>query len=156
LQKEQLMRTSIVFNLAGATLCCVGALSSVHASDDFFGHAADAPKKIVLEGIQFDPNRGVLLPPSFPELDRAAATLKSKWGVTRVEVGGHTDGRGSEAHNLALSQRRAETVRAYLIEKGLSAERLVARGYGKAQPAADNATAAGRYRNRRVELLSLD
>jgi outer membrane protein OmpA-like peptidoglycan-associated protein len=150
------MGTSLVFKLAGATLCCAGVLSYVHADPEFFGHAADAPKKIVLEGIQFDPNRGVLLPPSFPELDRAAATLKNKWGVTRVEVGGHSDSRGSDAYNLALSQRRAETVRGYLIEKGLSADRLVARGYGKTRPVAANATEAGRYRNRRVELLSLD
>lgn len=150
------MRRSVVVGALGATLWSVAPLSIAHASDGFFGHAADAPKKLVLEGLQFDPNRGELLPVSFPELDRAAATLKNKWGVTRVEIGGHTDGRGTDAHNLALSQRRAETVRAYLIAQGLSPDRLIARGYGKTQPVAENATEAGRARNRRVELISID
>lgn len=150
------MRRSVVVGALGVALASVVHLSAVHASEGFFGHAADAPKKLVLEGLRFDPNRGELLPESFPQLDRAAAILKNKWGVTRVEVGGHTDGRGSEALNLALSQRRAETVRAYLISQGLSPDRLVARGYGKTLPVADNDTDAGRARNRRVELISID
>jgi len=148
-----MLRSVVVVTAAVASL---GHVSALGASDDFFGHAADAPRKLVLEGLRFDANRGELLPESFPELDRAVSILKNKWGVTRVEVGGHTDGRGSDALNLALSQRRAESVRQYLVAQGLSPDRLIARGYGKSQPVADNESQAGRARNRRVELISID
>jgi len=87
----------------------------------------------------------------YPILDEAVKGLKV-WGDVNVEVAGHTDSVGTDEHNMDLSQRRAEAVRAYLIGKGISAERLVAKGYGESQPVADNDTEAGRFKNRRVEL----
>ena len=71
--------------------------------------------------------------------------------IASVRVEGHTDSRGSVAHNTSLSDRRAKAVRRWLIEKGIAPARLSARGYGPSRPVADNATAEGRAANRRVE-----
>jgi OOP family OmpA-OmpF porin len=115
---------------------------------------AAAPRKLTLEGVNFDNNKATLKPESFSTLDQAAATLK-EWGDVRVEVGGHSDSVGKDSYNLALSQRRAESVRQYLIGKGVAADRLTARGYGETRPVADNATEEGRLKNRRVELVAI-
>jgi outer membrane protein OmpA-like peptidoglycan-associated protein len=69
-----------------------------------------------------------------------------------VEVGGHTDNTGRKATNVRLSQARANTVRDYLIGKGVDGARITAKGYGPDQPVAENTTVAGRAANRRVEL----
>jgi len=111
-----------------------------------------APRKLTLEGVNFDSDSARLRPESLAILDNAAATLK-EWGEVKVEVAGHTDSTNSDAYNLRLSQRRAEAVRAYLIKQGVAADRLTAKGYGESRPVADNKTAAGRYKNRRVELI---
>jgi OOP family OmpA-OmpF porin len=74
----------------------------------------------------------------------------------RVEVAGHTDSRGNDSYNLKLSQRRAESVRDYLISMGIESSRLTARGYGESQPVATNSTEGGRAQNRRVVLRRLD
>ncbi|WP_334044903.1 OmpA family protein [Burkholderia ambifaria] len=71
---------------------------------------------------------------------------------TRVEVDGYTDATGSDAHNQALSKRRADAVAAYLREHGLKADAFAATGHGEANPAASNDTVEGRARNRRVEI----
>jgi OOP family OmpA-OmpF porin len=114
--------------------------------------AAPAPKKLTLEGVNFDNDSASLRPDSMVLLDSAVATLK-EWGEVKVEVAGHTDSVSSDAYNLELSQRRAETVRAYLVDKGIAADRLTAKGYGEAHPVSDNDTPEGRFRNRRVELI---
>ncbi|MCS7001538.1 MAG: OmpA family protein [Dehalococcoidia bacterium] len=72
-----------------------------------------------------------------------------------MEVAGHTDSRGSDAYNLALSQRRAETVLKYLTDNGVT-NTLRARGYGERQPVASNRDEAGRAQNRRVVLRILE
>jgi len=112
------------------------------------------PRKLTLEGVNFDNDSATLRPDSIATLDAAAATLK-EWGEVRIEVAGHTDSVDTDAYNLKLSQRRADAVRAYLIEKGIAAERLFAKGYGEAQPVADNRTPEGRFKNRRVELIQM-
>jgi OmpA-OmpF porin, OOP family len=94
-----------------------------------------------------------LMPEASTTLDEAIATLRMNPDV-RVEVAGHTDARGADAYNLDLSQRRAEAVRRYLIEKGVT-NVLTARGYGEREPIADNMTEAGRAENRRVVLRIL-
>jgi len=66
-------------------------------------------------------------------------------------VAGHTDSVGSDAYNDKLSMRRASSVSKYLISKGISGDRLIARGYGETRPIADNNTALGRAKNRRTE-----
>ena len=69
---------------------------------------------------------------------------------------GHTDARGGAPYNRALSQRRAAAVVTALVKRGVPAERLVAQGFGPDRPVADNATAEGRAKNRRVELRVVD
>ncbi len=110
------------------------------------------PQKLVLEGVNFDFDKATLRPEAGAIIDRNAAAL-DKWGDVKIEVAGHTDSIGTEAYNMGLSQRRAETVRNYLIGKGIAADRLTAKGYGESQPVADNATKEGRFKNRRVELI---
>lgn len=119
--------------------------------------AATAPfvptpeKPIVLEGVNFQTNKAVLLEESAQILDRVAESLVAHPDVN-VEVGGHSDADGGEAYNLKLSERRANAVRDYLIKKGVPATQLSARGYGEAQPIADNVSPEGKAANRRVEL----
>ena len=79
-----------------------------------------------------------------------------EWPEVKVEIQGHTDGRGSAVINLRLSQARAEAARLYLVQKGISPDRLTAAGYGKSRPIANNNTAEGRQNNRRVELHRID
>jgi outer membrane protein OmpA-like peptidoglycan-associated protein len=82
--------------------------------------------------------------------------MKQNPDIRKVRVEGHTDSKGSDAYNIKLSQRRANAVRDYLIAHGVEADRLVAVGYGETRPVADNGTAEGRARNRRVEFTILE
>ena len=109
------------------------------------------PPPLVLEGVQFDNDKATLRPEAFAILDKVAIGLKD-WGDVNIEVAGHTDSKSDDEYNLKLSQRRAEAVRDYLISKGISADRLTAKGYGESKPIADNETEEGRFKNRRVEL----
>ena len=109
---------------------------------------------LVLQGVTFTTGSATLAPTSYPVLDRVAESLVANAEV-RVEVQGHTDNSGAIATNRRLSQSRANSVRNYLISKGVAADRLTAVGYGPDQPKAANTTAAGRAENRRVELKQL-
>lgn len=111
-------------------------------------------KPLVLEGVHFETNQALLTEDSKQILDRVAQSLLDHPEI-KLEIGGHTDATGSDAHNLKLSQARAEAVRDYLISKGIASERLTARGYGEVMPIADNQTKEGRARNRRTELKRL-
>ncbi len=115
---------------------------------------ADKPT-LVLQGVTFATGSAVLSDNSQTVLDIVAESLKGNPDV-RVEVGGHTDATGSRALNTRLSQARAESVRTYLISQGVPATQLTARGYGPDNPVATNSTAAGRARNRRVELKKIN
>lgn len=86
------------------------------------------------------------------ELDELAATMRRYPDIEQIEVVGHTDSRGAAAFNQALSERRAEAVRDYLVRRGVAAERITTLGMGPRQPIASNDTAAGRAQNRRVEI----
>ncbi len=108
-------------------------------------------RTIVLEGVNFETGSANLTDQSHTTLDRVAASLAA-YPLLRVEVAGYTDSRGSAATNLRLSQARAAAVRTYLLDKGVPPRQLTSRGFGAGNPIASNATAAGRARNRRVEL----
>ena len=115
----------------------------------------EAETRIVLEGVNFETNSAQLTAQARMILTRVGETLQGNPEV-RVEVGGHTDNTGSRAYNMGLSQRRAESVVAYLVQQGVAANQLEARGYGPDNPVADNGTRDGRAQNRRVELQRLD
>jgi outer membrane protein OmpA-like peptidoglycan-associated protein len=108
----------------------------------------------LLETLLFASNRTTIQRKSFKVLDAAALVIKNH-AEMRVEIEGHTDDRGSDAFNLKLSDGRAAAVKKYFIKKGVPAARLSSKGFGEAQPIADNKTTLGRGKNRRVELLIL-
>lgn len=114
---------------------------------------AEIPKKLVPD-ISFEDNSARLTNKSLPVLDNVAKTING-WGDVKVEVGGHTDRRKTSKadYNLKLSNSRANTVRDYLVSKGVAADRLIARGYGFEQPIAENDPKTGSAINRRVELV---
>jgi OOP family OmpA-OmpF porin len=99
----------------------------------------------------FDFDKAVLKPEGKAELDKMASKLNSINLEVIIAVG-HTDSVGTDAYNQKLSIRRAEAVKAYLVSKGLDDKRVYTEGKGEKQPIADNKTAAGRAKNRRVEI----
>ncbi len=105
----------------------------------------------ILQPITFETDRDVIQPGSVPVLEEVAHVLAAHPGIAHVRIEGYTDSRGSAAHNTALSDRRARVVRRWLVDKGIAAGRLGAKGFGPARPVADNATPEGRAVNRRVE-----
>ena len=100
--------------------------------------------------ISFETDSATLRRESTVMLDKLAA-IADRCPDTHIQVAGHTDARGSDEFNLWLSQARAESVTSYLVGKGVDDTRLSAIGYGASQPIADNVTAAGLARNRRIE-----
>lgn len=112
---------------------------------------------IRLQNVNFDTGKAKILPESFQTLDEVADIL-GRWPDLRIEIAGHTDSRGTDARNMALSQARAASVRDYLVNKfpELRPEQFTAKGYGESQPVATNSTALGRARNRRVEFRVLN
>ena len=112
-------------------------------------------KTFVLEDCNFDFGKATLQPESYTVLDELVSYLVRK-DDEKIEIGGHTDNVGSAASNLKLSQERANAVRDYLIAKGISADRLFAKGYGMTEPVADNKTEDGRAQNRRTEVKVLN
>ncbi len=112
-------------------------------------------KTFVLDDVNFETGKADLKPESFPVLDELVAFLTRK-DDERIEIGGHTDNVGKPASNITLSMERAKSVMAYIISKGIDANRLTAKGYGSSVPVESNATAAGRAINRRTEVKILD
>lgn len=102
--------------------------------------------------VSFDVGRYAIKPNMRPVLDRLASTL-NQHPVTTVTIVGHTDSTGSDAVNEPLSVNRAAATRDYLVQRGVSAQRVAVDGRGSRQPIADNSTAAGRAMNRRVEIF---
>jgi outer membrane protein OmpA-like peptidoglycan-associated protein len=111
-------------------------------------------KRAVLYGIRFDSNADVPRPESGATLDDLAALLGKEAGL-RLLVEGHTDATNTDACHPDLSERRARSVVAALVKRGVEASRLQAKGSGRTRPVADNATAHGRALNRRVEVSTL-
>jgi len=113
-------------------------------------HGCTITEEIALKGVHFETDSAVLAADSSAVLNDAVATLKKNPTLV-IEVRGHTDSRGSKKHNQVLSQKRAESVEAYLKEHGVS-NTLSAKGFGENNPKADNKTEEGRAENRRVSL----
>lgn len=112
--------------------------------------------KIVIWGkIFYDTDKATIKPISFPVLDDVVDVMKKNPQLKLVEVQGHCDIRGSDAYNMNLSQRRAESAMNYLAEKGVEPSRLAAKGYGFRNPIADNKTREGMSQNRRTEFVIL-
>jgi OOP family OmpA-OmpF porin len=144
-----------------------GFADKVDACPDVPGVAPDGcPKKYNLvvvtaqkielkQTVFFDFNRATIKSVSFALLDEVGQAMADNPTI-KVEIGGHTDSVGNDAFNARLSQARAESVRAYLIKRGIASNRMVAKGYGENVPIADNRTEVGRSQNRRVEFVITD
>jgi outer membrane protein OmpA-like peptidoglycan-associated protein len=120
---------------------------------------ADQPtaKASVALNVFFEFNSDKILTEYYPDIDKLGKVLTApQYNSYRVQIEGHTDSVGADGYNQVLSQRRAESVKRYLIQKfPVKADRLVVRGYGESRPMASNDTNEGRGQNRRVEVVNL-
>ncbi|MBP6731516.1 MAG: OmpA family protein [Chitinophagales bacterium] len=112
------------------------------------------PKTFTLDNVFFDSGKSTLRAESNKELNELAEYMNLQKTLV-IEIAGHTDNVGAVEANQKLSEDRANAVKKYLQTKGIAAERVVAKGYGDSQPVADNATAAGKQKNRRTEVRIL-
>jgi outer membrane protein OmpA-like peptidoglycan-associated protein len=111
---------------------------------------------ITLSGsVLFVTNHSDLLPSAQVKLNEVAGALTKQDAESKIVVEGHTDSQGEASYNQDLSQRRAQSVRDYLVSRGIAADRITAQGFGLTRPIADNASAEGRANNRRVEIVVL-
>ena len=108
--------------------------------------------KIVTHGINFDIDKATIRPESMGTLNQIKAVLVANPDL-KFEIDGHTDNTGAAAHNLTLSQQRAEAVKAQLVTMGIDASRLTTKGFGDTQPMTSNDTPDGKANNRRVEFV---
>lgn len=117
----------------------------------------DVQKKevVISEAVLFDFNEATLRPDGDSVLRQVVGVLQSHPELKLIEIQGHTDDKGDALYNLDLSQRRVETVMAWLVSQGVSPDRLVAKGYGESSPIKTNSTEAGRAANRRVQFMIL-
>ena len=108
-----------------------------------------------MEDVQFELNSAELTAGSSKSLDKAVEGM-NKYSDLSIEIQAYTDSMGKAAYNQSLSEKRADSVREYMIGKGIAANRMEAKGYGESNPIADNSTREGRATNRRVELKIID
>ncbi len=115
---------------------------------------APVPEKVCITlNIEFDYDKSDIKPKYHDEIGKVSDFMK-KYPKTTAVIEGHTDNRGGYKYNIKLSERRAESVRNYLVEKfGINADRLSAKGFGYTKPVASNKTAEGRQKNRRVDAI---
>jgi OOP family OmpA-OmpF porin len=134
---------------------CVKEPETKNGFEDDDGCPDTIPEKVkkftgVVEGIYFDQGKATIRKQSTRVLDAAVKVLQEFPSVS-MEISGHTSSEGDQAFNDKLSQERADSVKQWLVDKGVSADRIKTRGAGPSEPIADNKTAAGRAKNRRIE-----
>lgn len=146
--------SGLALSSGGAALGVQGKVQDLAgALRDLGANETDLEVRIELPAdVLFDVDKSDIRADAARALKQLATVIRSYSGPVRLI--GHTDSDGSDAHNLALSQRRAESVRAWLVEReGIPAARLATSGEGESRPAAANDTAANKQRNRRVEVI---
>ena len=139
---------------------CPNEPETINQVNDSDGCPDEVPKQVqklsgVLRGIFFDVDKDTIKAKSRPTLENAVKVL-TEFPDTRWRIEGHTDSDGDREHNMDLSRRRAEAVRAYLIGRGIDPARLESQGLGPDVPLDTNDTAAGKARNRRIEFELID
>jgi len=137
---------------------CPNQPETMNGYKDDDGCPDDKPVEIkqtmTLTGVNFKTASAELLEESYYVLEKVYNSLEAFPNV-KVEIGGHTDNQGGEGYNVALSNDRAKAVMNYLVQRGIGADRITAKGYGKARPIATNDTPEGRAKNRRVEVVPI-
>ncbi len=138
---------------------CTNNPETVNGFKDSDGCPDEKPQEIkqtlILKGVNFKTASSELLEESYYVLETVFNSLEAYSNI-RIEIAGHTDNQGSSDYNLQLSYDRAKSVMEYFVMRGISQDRIVARGYGKERPIAPNTTAEGRAKNRRVEVIPLN
>jgi outer membrane protein OmpA-like peptidoglycan-associated protein len=134
---------------------CPDEPETVNGFEDDDGCPDELPEEVkkytgVIEGIYFDTGKATIRSKSYVTLDAAVKVLID-YPSLRVDISGHTDTQGKREKNLVLSQDRANSVKAYIVGKGVAEDRITTRGAGPDEPIGDNATKAGRQMNRRIE-----
>lgn len=114
----------------------------------------EAVPRFVLDGVTFDTGKATIKPESYVRLDKVSEFLVYK-SSARIQISGHTDNVGNPKTNKALSLKRAQACRDYLISTGIDGSRIEAVGYGDERPVASNDTEEGRQQNRRIEAIQL-
>jgi uncharacterized repeat protein (TIGR01451 family) len=153
LRPDSILSTSITLKWIFESLA-VDSSANISYAVQVDRSAAERGGPLHLEGVTFELDRAELTPAAKIALDKFAVLLAQKLQENpndSLEIGGHTDSAGSDEYNLGLSQRRAESVKAYLISKDKIFERLIAKGYGERRPVVPN-RAECREKNRRVEI----
>lgn len=110
------------------------------------------PRTFTFEKLNFDTNKSDIRPADAAEVDQVAATLQ-QYKTAHIRIAGYADSRGSDATNMALGKARADSVKAALVSKGIDASRIDTVSGGANDPVDTNATASGRFENRRTELV---
>jgi outer membrane protein OmpA-like peptidoglycan-associated protein len=136
---------------------CPNSPETFNGFEDEDGCPDERPidSQFVLQGVQFESGRATLTPDSYQVLDEVVRSLMA-YPEVRVEIQGYTDSVGKASANLALSQRRADSVKQYLVNAGIDPTRVTARGLGEENPVASNTTPSGRAQNRRIEFKRLN
>ena len=129
------------------------AVALVYAEKDNVVEIGIYKHLVLKDTVYFAFNKDVILEKSHPVLDDVVQQIKALCEFTKITVEGHTDSVGTPEYNIRLSQRRAESVRAYLVSKGVDGAKLEAKGYGLTRPIASNDTDEGRATNRRVDFV---
>jgi outer membrane protein OmpA-like peptidoglycan-associated protein len=138
---------------------CPSEPETKNGFEDLDGCPDSLPEKVkkfsgVIPGIEFDLGKATIRPASNGVLTEAASVLK-EFPAMRVAISGHTDNVGDAKKNIDLSKARADSVKEFLVSQGVAAERIDTRGAGPDEPIADNKTAPGRQKNRRIEFKLL-
>ena len=149
--KSTLIGTAAGAVIGGLAGTGVGAMMDKQENDMRQALAGNALALTFKSDFTFDVNSSSIRPGLYSELDRVAQVL-SAYPQTTILIAGHTDSTGSDAYNQQLSERRAQSVKNALVQRGIAAGRIQAVGYGESSPIADNSTEYGRQQNRRVEV----
>jgi outer membrane protein OmpA-like peptidoglycan-associated protein len=119
----------------------------------FDPHKVEIGKTVVLRNVLFEYAKYDLKPVSYAELQKVAVSLKNN-PILKIKLLGHTDNIGNKSANITLSDNRCKAVKTYLVSQGIAEDRITFEGFGSSQPITTNATAEGRQRNRRVEMIA--
>ncbi|MCC2976618.1 OmpA family protein [Sphingomonas sp. PL-96] len=118
----------------------------------FLGGSEPTPRTFQFEKLNFDTGKSVVRPADAAEIDQVAATLK-QYPSARIRIAGYADARGTEPTNMELGEARADSIKTALVGKGIDADRIETASGGESDPVDTNATASGRFENRRTELV---
>jgi outer membrane protein OmpA-like peptidoglycan-associated protein len=155
IRPQVLKIVGLAVGISGSGSGIVATVQEVHQAMQALG-ATESALEVKVElpaDVLFDFDKADVRPDAAQALGRLATVIRG-YPTGRVAIEGHTDAKGNDAYNQKLSERRAESVKSWLVDREkIAADRITTRGAGKSRPVADNSTEAGRQKNRRVEVV---